>query len=267
MRRMIQKEISSCQKLSHTQIRIKRWVGSFFSDKLSLSNQIHADHNNSIRPYLLAGTIGAFHNKLDESAFSLCFGCKTSYRPGIGATICRNIKGNRSVLSEEECLEISYAMIKNQMRKASDAQSLWEKIQPVYQSCHQVAIGQLIAIGIAEEKLDQHVYSCFAGGSPTGKLLSDLIRKPLEQNTVQVRIILDNQIMEDPSVEIVNIMDEKEVQEYCQHHSFQQEEIEQALEHLCKREQSMQKEESIEKAALTQIKEIQTKILEALSSL
>lgn len=220
----------------------------------------HLDHTPELRDRLLAVTIGLFHLERKESPFSFVIG-------GIYGNPPRNVKieGNRNILPLDECKRISNGMITEAMAHGGYGPEVSAEIlrnmEPLYQKAEQLLIGQFLVCGVPYESLSTAVYHCEPLGIPTGlpmdKVLKDLSVEALPQ-TCQARLLLCKETMaQDSRIEIVNIMDESQVQSFCEgwQKDFLPDEEEESLKDVI-----VHKKTEMEEREITQIKQLYEQI-------
>jgi hypothetical protein len=179
-------------------------------------HQLH--HQPKVQEHLLAATLGAFHDDVDESPFSFVFG-------GDSGSKYLNMEGNRSVLNQEATRVIADNMIRTVMcEKGYASQQIEEMLMSAkqfYEEADKMEIGQLLAIGVPESLLNVVAYQSKPYGIPTGKPLKEVVDAVSRSESLlnvdhQVRLILGRETMSpDSGIKVINVMDEKEVEAYC----------------------------------------------------
>lgn len=191
-----------------------RWCLLYRFPKLTMGeNQL--DHQPEFQVHLLATTLGAFHDEIDESPFSFVFGGESGSKYLV-------MEGNRSVLNQRDSLSLADHMITAGMSEKGytlrQIEEVLKRVQPFYEQANKMAIGQLLVIGVPEISLEKMAYQSKPYGIPTGKPLKQLIDKSehVMRSEYQVRLILGSECMNsDSKIKMVNVMDEKEVENYC----------------------------------------------------
>ncbi|MGC1879383.1 MAG: hypothetical protein WA347_08490 [Rhabdochlamydiaceae bacterium] len=171
------------------------------------------DHTPELRTHLLAVTIGLFHLDRKESPLSFVIG--GAYGSGISMI---KVEGNRNILPLEECKKIANEMITEAVTKEDYdphiSGEILRNIDHLYKQAAQLPIGQLLVCGVPYDRLSNYVYHSAPLGAPTGlpmhRVLEDL------PHGSQARLLLCQETMTPNSpIEVVNIMDECETQEFC----------------------------------------------------
>ncbi len=187
-----------------------------FPKLTSGKNQL--DHLPQFREHLIATTLGAFHDSIDESPFSFVFG-------GTSGSKYFTLEGNRSVLSKHLSIQIADGMIRDAMHEKGfsplQIEAMLQRVQKYYNEADAMEIGQMLVIGVPEAILDDVAYLSKPYGIPAGKPLKEVVRAVSNSQRVlgaqhQVRFILGRETMHpDSGIKVVSVMDGKAVDEFC----------------------------------------------------
>lgn len=174
-----------------------------------------------LRDRLLSVTIGLFHCEAKNSPLSFALGGACLRGPH--SIPCR-YPGNTSLMEVERCKELANQMIVSAMNargfSSSRSQELISRIDSLYDEASRADLGQLLVIGVPQQNLSRFAYHCETGGIPSGlsaqKVLEMISQGGILKTGCQMRLLLCNETLSfESGIELVNIMDQNAVENYC----------------------------------------------------
>lgn len=175
----------------------------------------HLDHGMELREYMLSTNIGFFHCEHHESPLSLVFG---------GGSKWIQIEGNVSILGSERSRLFAYSMIADALLKKGTTPEAFlqmcDKIHPLFNQAEKLRIGQILVLGIPQSLLASSVYHSKKYGTPTQmsleEVLDSLSSSEIPSIGCQTRLLLCKETLDPKSgIEMINLMDEEAVSNYC----------------------------------------------------
>lgn len=237
---------------------LRAWVRSHFP---YLSLKAGFDHDPVVRTHLLSVTIGAFHAEFEDSPFSLTFG-GGACMPRTKAPI--SLDGNRSILPMEQCKEIARRMIVSALQERDMSPETIDvtthRANLLFDRAAQLDVGNLLVIGVPMAQLSRMVYHSRSFGIPTGipigEVLEFLSEKKIRRLGYQARLMLcKDTVGQETGVRVVNIMNERAVEQFCLGKSIKPASEESILNSILAK-----KETFLEEKARKQIRELMREI-------